>query len=136
MASTERALTTQSANTAQRHLEDLVAANESIKLVVLTSGDGMEIAAHPKRNVGLTQRIAAMSSSIQALAAALAKESGLASNRCVIIESEAGAVLVLGVASPGLSASLSVVASNAVSLGHILWAARNCCAALEKSLRR
>ena len=77
MASIERALTTESANTAQRHLEDLVAANESIKLVVLTSGDGMEIAAHPKRNVGLTQRIAAMSSSIQALAAALAKESGL-----------------------------------------------------------
>ena len=137
MASTERAAATaEGASTAQHHLEELVAANESIKLVVLTSGDGMEIAAHPKRQVGLTQRIAAMSSSIQALASALAKESGIARNRSVIIESEAGAVLVLGLAGPGLSASLSVVASNAVSLGHILWAARGCCAAMEKSLRR
>ena len=136
MASTERALPADSASSAQRHLEDLVAAHDSIQLAVLTSGDGMEIAAHPKRQVGLTQRIAAMSSSLQALAAALAKESGLASSRSVIIESEGGAILVLGVASPGLSASLSVIASTGASLGHLLWAARSCCAALEKSLRR
>lgn len=136
MASTERALTADGASSAQRHLEDLVAANDSIQLAVLTSGDGMEIAAHPKRQVGLTQRIAAMSSSLQALAAALAKESGLANSRSVIIESEGGAILVLGVASPGLSASLSVIASTGASLGHLLWAARSCCAALEKSLRR
>jgi uncharacterized protein len=136
MASTERAPTADGANSAQRHLEDLVAANDSIKLAVLTSGDGMEIAAHPKRQVGLTQRIAAMSSSLQALAAALAKESGLANSRSVIIESEGGAILVLGVASPGFSASLSVIASNGVSLGHLLWAARSCCSALEKTLRR
>lgn len=136
MASTERALPADSASSAQRHLEDLVAAHDSIQLAVLTSGDGMEIAAHPKRQVGLTQRIAAMSSSLQALAAALAKESGLANGRSVIIESEGGAILVLGVASPGLSASLSVIASTGASLGHLLWAARGCCAALEKSLRR
>lgn len=136
MASTERALPADSASSAQRHLEDLVAAHDSIQLAVLTSGDGMEIAAHPKRQVGLTQRIAAMSSSLQALAAALAKESGLANSRSVIIESEGGAILVLGVASPGLSASLSVIASTGASLGHLLWAARGCCAALEKSLRR
>ena len=136
MASTERAFTPEGATSAQQHLEEFVAANDSIKLAVLTSGDGMEIAAHPKRQVGVTQRIAAMSSSLQALAAALAKESGLKSNRSVIIESEGGAILVLGVASPGLSASLSVIASNRASLGHLLWAARSCCAALEKSLRR
>ena len=136
MASTERAFTAEGANSAQQHLEDFVAANESIKLAVLTSGDGMEIAAHPKRQVGATQRIAAMSSSLQALAAGLARESGLKSNRSVIIESEGGAILVLGVASPGLSASLSVIASNGATLGHLLWAARGCCAALEKSLRR
>jgi uncharacterized protein len=136
MASTERVLTPEGASSAQQHLETFVAANDSIKLAVLTSGDGMEIAAHPKRQVGVTQRIAAMTSSLQALAAALAKESGLKSNRSVIIESEGGAILVLGVASPSLAASLSVIASNAASLGHLLWAARNCCTALEKSLRR
>ena len=136
MASTERAFTAEGANSAQQRLEDLVAANESIKLAVLTSGDGMEIAAHPRRQAGMTQRIAAMSSSLSALAAALARESGLKSARSVIIESEGGAILVLGVASPGLSASLSVIASNGASLGHLLWAARSCCAALEKSLRR
>jgi predicted regulator of Ras-like GTPase activity (Roadblock/LC7/MglB family) len=136
MVSTERALTADGANSAQRHLEELVATHETIKLAVLTSSDGMEIAAHPKRHVGLTQRIAAMSSSLQALAAALAREAGLANNRSVIIESDGGAILLLGVASPGLSASLSVIASHGVSLGHLLWAARSCCAALEKSLRR
>lgn len=136
MASTERVPKTEGARTAQQHLEELVAANDSITLAVLTSGDGLEIAAHPKRQVGLTPRIAAMSSAIQALAAVLAKEAGITGSRSVMIESEAGAVVVLGVASPGLSASLSVVATNVVSLEHILRAARGCCAALEKSLRR
>jgi predicted regulator of Ras-like GTPase activity (Roadblock/LC7/MglB family) len=136
MASIERAFPTDGASAAQLHLEEFVSANESVKLVVLTSGDGMEIAAHPKRREGVTQRIAAMSSSLQALATALAKESGLGGNRSVIIESEGGAILVLGIASPGLSASLSVVAANSASLGHLLWACRGCCAALGKSLRR
>jgi predicted regulator of Ras-like GTPase activity (Roadblock/LC7/MglB family) len=136
MASTERAVSTESVGVAQLHLEELVSANVSIKLAVLTSGDGMEIAAHPKRQVGLTQRIAAMSSALQALAAALAKESGITGSRSVIIESEAGAILVLGVASPGLSASLSIIASTGASLGHLLWAARTWCTALEKCLRR
>lgn len=136
MPSTERAVSTESVGVAQLHLEELISANVSIKLAVLTSGDGMEIAAHPKRQVGLTQRIAAMSSALQALAAALAKESGITGSRSVIIESEAGAILVLGVASPGLSASLSIIASTGASLGHLLWAARTCCTALEKCLRR
>lgn len=136
MASTERVLAADGASAAQLHLEEFVSANASVKLAVLTSGDGMEIAAHPKRHVGLTQRMAAMSSSLQALATALAKESGLGNNRSVIIESEGGAILVLGVPSPGLSASLSVVAANGASLGHLLWACRSCCAALEKTLRR
>jgi hypothetical protein len=54
----------------------------------------------------------------------------------VIIESEAGAILVLGLASPGLSASLSIIASTGASLGHLLWVARTCCTTLEKCLRR
>lgn len=130
------ALSSEGACVAQLHLEELVCANESITLAVLTSGDGMEIAAHPRRQVGLTQRIAAMTSSLQALASALAKESGLASSRSVIIETEAGAILVLGVPGPGVSASLSIIASTGASLGHLLWAARTCCASLEKCLRR
>jgi len=77
-----------------------------------------------------------MSSSLQALAEALVREVGVARNRSLIIESEGGAIVVLGVANIALPVSLSVVASGEVSLGHLLWASRNCCSSLERSLRR
>src|SRR5579862_9385954 len=68
---------------ARRQLESFVTANPGTKLAVLTSGDGFEIAAHPS-GLSSVQRLAAMSSSLQALSEAMVQESGLTRIRNLI----------------------------------------------------
>jgi len=112
-------------------LQSLVRENPGIKLAVVTSADGFEIAAHPAQPV--TQRIAAMSSSLQALSEAIAKEAGLKDSRSLVVETESGTIVILGIAVvPRLS--LAVVASGEEILGRLLWLARNCSAELERTL--
>lgn len=117
---------------ATHHLEAFALANDA-KLVVLTSGDGFEIAAYPQGNAA-TPRIAAMTSSMQALAAAMARESSLARNRNLIVEADAGTILILDLDDALPRTSLAVVAANKELLGKLLWASRNLCKALEKTL--
>jgi uncharacterized protein len=119
--------------TAGRHLEAFVASNTSIAYAVLTTSDGFEVAAHPRRP--LTQKLAAMSSSLQALSEAITREAGLANSRNLVIEAETGTIIVLGLGGAGRRMSLAVISNNSETLGRMLWAARNCCATLE-GLRR
>lgn len=118
---------------ARRQLESFVTGNPGTKLAILTSGDGFEIAAHP-RGLSTVQRLAAMSSSLQALSEALVQESGLTRIRNLIIETDGGTVIVLGVGKVTPRLSLTVVASGDEVLGRLLWASRECCAALEQRL--
>lgn len=114
------------------HLQAFAAANPDVTLAVLTSGDGFEVASHPP-DQPMTARIAAMSSSMQALSEALTREAGLADNRNLIIETGSGTVMILGLATkPRLS--LAIVAKSGELLGKLLWASRNLCAKLESSL--
>jgi len=113
-------------------LQNFAAANPDVTLAVLTSGDGFEVASHPPGQA-MTPRIAAMSSSMQALSEALTREAGLVDNRNLIIETGGGTVLILGLATtPRLS--LAIVAKSGELLGKLLWASRNLCAKLEGSL--
>ena len=114
-------------------LESFVAANPRTVLAVLTSGDGFEVAAHPS-NLPAVRRLAAMSSSLQALSEAMVQEAGLVRIRNLIIESDGGTVIVLGVGKVTPRLSLTVVASGDEVLGRLLWASRECCAALERRL--
>ena len=121
------------AEAARRQLESFVSGTPGTVLAVLTSGDGFEIAAHP-RGLPTVQRLAAMSSSLQALSEAMVQEAGLVRIRNLIIESEGGTVIVLGIGKVTPRLSLTVVASGDEILGRLLWASRECCAALEKQL--
>jgi predicted regulator of Ras-like GTPase activity (Roadblock/LC7/MglB family) len=121
------------AASAVRHLEEFVSANAGVDYAVLTTSDGFEVAAHPKRP--LTQKLAAMSSSLQALSEAITRESGLTNSRNLVIEAETGTIIVLGLANTQPRMSLALVCNNSETLGRLLWAARNCCAKLE-SLQR
>ena len=118
---------------ATHHLEAFALSNFGVQLVVLTSGDGFEIAAYPQANPA-TPRIAAMTSSMQALAAAMARESNLERNRSVILEADGGTILVLDLDESLPRTSLAVVASGKELLGKLLWASRNLCKVLEKTL--
>ncbi len=116
------------------HLEAFSAANADVQLAVLTSGDGFEVASYPP-NQAMTPKIAAMSSSMQALSEALTREAGLTNNRNLIIETDSGTVLILGLAGTQ-RLSLAIVASNGELLGKLLWASRNLGKKLEASLRK
>ena len=118
---------------AQRQLEEFVAANSDVTLALVTSSDGFEVAAHPPLPVA--QRIAAMSSSLQALSEAIAREAGRGRTRNLIIETDNGTILVLGIPNTTPRMSLAVIASGSEVLGRLLWATRNCCVALEHNLK-
>jgi predicted regulator of Ras-like GTPase activity (Roadblock/LC7/MglB family) len=118
---------------AVQQLEALGQASAAIELAVLTSEDGFEIAAY--RGQAISGRIAAMSSSLQALSEAITREAGLSNTRSLIIEAETGTILILGLQTEKVRVSLSVVASNRETLGQVLWAARNCCKTLEQALQ-
>ena len=115
-----------------RHLQAFATANPDVTLAVLTSGDGFEVASYTP-NLPMTARIAAMSSSMQALSEALTREAGLVENRNLIIETGSGTVMILGLATtPRLS--LAIVAKSGELLGKLLWASRNLGTKLESSL--
>jgi predicted regulator of Ras-like GTPase activity (Roadblock/LC7/MglB family) len=116
------------------HLEAFASANADVLLAVLTSGDGFEVASYPP-NQTITPKIAAMSSSMQALSEALTREAGLAKNRSLIIETDSGTVLILGLAGTQ-RLSLAIVAKSGELLGKLLWASRNLCKKLEASLQK
>jgi predicted regulator of Ras-like GTPase activity (Roadblock/LC7/MglB family) len=117
------------------HLESFANANTGVLLTVLTTSDGFEVAAHPSDSA-TAARIAAMSSSIQALSEALTREAGLSANRSLILETDTGTVVVVGLAETSPKMSLAVVATGTELLGKLLWATRNLCKVLESSLRQ
>ena len=132
MQPTSQRFTPQVLDATRRQLTEFVTANTEVKLAVVTSGDGFEVAAHPP--LPMAQRIAAMSSSLQALSEAIAKEAGLDRSRNLIIESDGGTIVVLGIPNTTPRLSLAVIASGNEILGRLLWAARTCCTALEQRL--
>jgi predicted regulator of Ras-like GTPase activity (Roadblock/LC7/MglB family) len=115
-------------------LQSFANSNAGVLLAVLTTSDGFEVAAHPADSA-TAARIAAMSSSIQALSEALTREAGLATNRSLILETDTGTVVVLGLADTSPKMSLTVVATGSELLGKLLWATRTLCKTLDSSLR-
>jgi len=118
-----------------QHLQEFSAANSTVQLAVLTSGDGFEVASYPPGRPA-TAKVAAMGSSMQSLSQALSREAGLTGARNLIIENDSGAVLVLGLTGTSPQVSLAVVAAGTELLGKLLWASRNLCKALEAALRK
>ena len=118
---------------ARRLLEALVDAAPGVTFCMLTTADGFEIAAHPS-GISTAQRLAAMSSSLQALSEAMVNETGLAGIRNLVIESDGGTIIVLGVGKLTARLSLTVVAHGGETLGRLLWASRECCASMERQL--
>lgn len=118
---------------ALRHLRQLGEDSPGIQLAVLTSADGFEVAAYQAHGAeAAAARVAAMTSSITALADAITRETGLKSAHNLIIESETGTVLMLSLRDAQPPLSLAIVASKQAILGHLLWAARNAGAAISR----
>jgi predicted regulator of Ras-like GTPase activity (Roadblock/LC7/MglB family) len=104
-------------------LQDFAGANPGAKLLLLTSEDGFELATYPASDAR-TSRIAAMSSSIQALSDSLSHEVGQMRSNSLIVESDGGVILVVGVRSVTPRMSLAIFSSGEQLLGKLLWATR------------
>ena len=105
-----------------------------IALAVLSSGDGFEVATF-RASKDVSARIAAMGSSLQALSEAITREAGLKGARKLIIESDDGCVLAIGIADSKPALSLVVVADKSASLGHLLWSAKICCTSVSRVIQ-
>jgi predicted regulator of Ras-like GTPase activity (Roadblock/LC7/MglB family) len=116
-------------------LQGFAATNSEVHLLLLTSEDGFEVAAHPAKDAR-TARIAAMSSSIQALSDSLMREVGLARSNSLIVEADAGAIVVIGLHAAKPRMSLSIFTSKQQLLGKLLWAVRSLAANIEAELLR
>jgi uncharacterized protein len=116
---------TESEKTAcERALVDLVNNESGLEAVLLASPDGFEIVSATRTGRIDGPRLAAMSSSMLALGAAMAKDFRLDGCRNVHIEAGNGVVLLLTVPCDRASLVLSALAPRGATLGMVLVAAR------------
>lgn len=104
-----------------------------INMAVLSTADGFEVASY-RTNQSVSAKMAAMGSSLQALSEAITREAGLKAGRKLIIETDDGCVLAIGIAETTPTMSLVVVADKSASLGHLLWSAKICCHSVSKAV--
>jgi predicted regulator of Ras-like GTPase activity (Roadblock/LC7/MglB family) len=132
MPPTEPLLEAATMELARRHLAAFVEDTAGVVLALLATGDGQQLVVHP-RGLPIGHRLAAMTSSLHALADSIVRESGLPASRDLIIESHGGSVIVLDITSIGdRRVVMTVVAHGDTTVGSLLWAARECSARLQR----
>lgn len=115
----------------QALIDALVAEHCEITGALVCSVDGFEIAASLPQALSAA-KLAAMTSSLVALGEAVSAEGGVEGCLNVVIEAQAGRLLLMDI--PGSSRHLlTVICDNSSTLGHVLWAVREC--SKELSLR-
>ena len=107
----------------REELESLVSQTVGIESASVVSGDGFEIASVLRGDVA-GDKLAAMASSLLALSEAVVQELRMKACRNVIIESEKGSVVTLRIPSADRELLITVLCSDAASLGSVLFAAR------------
>lgn len=106
-------------------------ASVGVQAAMITTADGFEIATF-RAGKSVSAKMAAMGSSIQALAQALAREANLDEMKNTVIEAKGGTVLVMAVNESRPRLTLAVVTNSSAILGQLIWSARECCAAIGK----
>jgi predicted regulator of Ras-like GTPase activity (Roadblock/LC7/MglB family) len=119
--------------TCQEEIEALVGQTRGIESASVVSGDGFEIASVLRHGIA-GDKLAAMASSLLALSEAVVQELRMNACRNVIIESDAGSVVTLRVPDSARELLISVLCSDAASLGSVLFAARGSARTLGERL--
>ena len=117
----------------QAHLDALRREHCEVVGTLLSTMDGFEVAASVSGNIA-PKKMAAMASSLLALAEAVSRGSSVGQCRDLVIESSAGLVLMMDVPSRAHRSVLTVLCSEAAVLGRIRWAARNAREAIAQVL--
>ena len=108
---------------AQAAIDLVLAEVRSVKAVVISTGDGFEVAARVEDATQIT-RMSAMASSLSALGALAGEENGLGDCKNMIIESESGMLVILQVQRGADTFILSVIAGSDAVVGQILFFAK------------
>lgn len=117
----------------REELEALVRENLGVDAAAIVTGDGFEVAAVLRDHM-TGERLAAMSSALLALSEAVVRELDMGGCRNVIIEGKNGTVVTMRVPVPDRELVMSVICSNAASLGAVLFASRRTAANLGTRL--
>lgn len=108
---------------AQAAIDLVLAEVRSVKAVVISTGDGFEVAARVEDATKIT-RMSAMASSLSALGALAGEENGLGDCKNMIIESESGMLVILQVQRGAETFILSVIAGSDAVVGQIIFFAK------------
>lgn len=108
----------------EMQLHALVAGTAGVRAAVLAERSGVKLASAPLSADASPHLLAAMSSSVLAIGAAMLDDAGLGACEDMVIESDTGMIVLLRVADSELL--LSVVTDRGAMLGEVLWAAKRC----------
>jgi uncharacterized protein len=127
-----KALTESEKAACEQALVELVNEASGVDAVLLASSDGFEVVSATRVHRLDGPRLAAMSGSMLALAAAMARDFKLDGCRNVHIEAGDGVVLLMTVPCDRAELVLSALASRGSTLGMVLVAARRCAQAIAR----
>ena len=108
----------------QPHLDTLVGGSSEVLGALISTVDGFEVAANVRATTSV-QKLAAMTSSLLALAEAMSHEGEVGNCIDVVIEAGEGMVLIMDVPNDRRRLLLTVLCNKVATLGSVLWAARN-----------
>lgn len=115
-------------------LQDLLRRVTGIRTAVLSSVDGFALVSAGVDGRG--ERLAAMTSAMLALAAAVGRELVLGDLQTLMLEADDGKVLMLSIQRPGSAPLLLMAACDQRSvMGQVLWQTRECGQAILAELR-
>lgn len=117
----------------QEEVESLVTQTVGVDSASVVSGDGFEVASVLRGGVA-GDKLAAMASSLLALSEAVVRELRMQICRNVIIESDQGSIVTMRVPVDDRELLISVLCSDAASLGSVLFAARSTASTLGQRL--
>jgi len=117
----------------QGALEALVSQTPGVDTAAVVTGDGFEVAAVLREHVSV-EKLAAMVSSLLALSEAVTSEMGLKRCQYVIVDTESGALVTLRIPTRSHDLLMCVLCGDGVSLGSVLYAARESARSLARRL--
>ncbi|KGI77490.1 roadblock/LC7 domain-containing protein [Oleiagrimonas soli] len=134
MKSTARDVPTRTQRTdLQHHLDALGKDLVGIRSAVVASVDGFAI-AHASVSQVSEEKLAAMTSSMLALASAIGRELAMGRLQTLMLDADIGKVLMLTIDTPREPLLLMVACSQKSVMGKVLWAARECAKEISATL--
>lgn len=117
---------------AESAVDTLMREIKGVKAVVISTEDGLKLAARVE-NTAQVARLSAIASSLAALGAVAGEESGLGRCENVAIESALGHILMLQARHDEADLIVSVVAGKDAVIGQVLYFAKQATLALQRA---